>query len=92
MKNPPHPGRILKQECLEPLGMSITEASLKLGISRTTLSEVVNGRAGISPTMALKLAKAFNTSPEFWLKMQMQYDLAKARNTAKLDNVQVMYG
>jgi len=92
MKNPPHPGKILKQECLEPLGLSITEAALKLGITRQTLSEIVNGKAGISPTMALKLAKAFNTTPEFWLNMQQKYDLAQARKTAKLDDVQKMYG
>jgi len=92
MKNPPHPGRILKQECLEPLGLSITEAALKLGISRTTLSEIINGKSGISSLMALKLAKAFNTTPEFWINMQSHYDLAQARKTANLDNVQVMYG
>ncbi|MEI8389804.1 MAG: HigA family addiction module antitoxin [bacterium] len=92
MKNPPHPGKILKQECLEPLGLSITEAALKLGISRTTLSEIVNGKSGISSLMALKLAKAFNTTPEFWINMQSHYDLAQARKTANLDDVQVMYG
>jgi addiction module HigA family antidote len=92
MKNPPHPGKILKQECLEPLGLSITEAALKLGISRTTLSEIINGKSGISSLMALKLAKAFNTTPEFWINMQSHYDLAQARKTANLDNVQVMYG
>ncbi len=92
MKNPPHPGRILKEDCIEPLGISVTEAALKLGISRVTLSEIINGRAGISPEMALKLGKAFNTTPEFWLNMQSQYDLAQARKTANLDNVQVMNG
>lgn len=92
MKNPPHPGRILKEDCIKPLGLSITEAALKLGISRTTLSEIVNCRAGISPEMALKLGKAFNTTPEFWVNMQSYYDLAQARKTANLDNVQVMHG
>jgi len=92
MKTPPHPGRILKEDCIEPLGISVTEAALKLGISRVTLSEIINGRAGISPEMALKLGKAFNTTPEFWLNMQSQYDLAQARKTANLDNVQVMNG
>lgn len=92
MKNPPHPGRILKQDCIEPIGLSITEAALKLGISRQTLSEIVNGKTGITPTMALKLSKAFSTTPEFWLNMQQKYDLAQARKTAKLDDVQVMYG
>jgi addiction module HigA family antidote len=92
MKNPPHPGRILKQECIEALGLSVTETALKLGISRQTLSEIINGKSGITPTMALKLAKAFNTTPEFWLNMQQKYDLAQARKTAKLDDVQIMYG
>ena len=92
MKNPPHPGRILKQDCIEPLSLSITEAALKLGISRQSLSEIVNGKTGISPVMALKLAKAFNTSPEFWLNMQQKYDLAQARKTTNLDDVQVMEG
>ena len=92
MKNPVHPGIILKEECIEPLGLTITESALKLGISRTTLSEIVNGRAGISSEMALKLAKAFQTTPEFWLNMQTQYDLAQARKTANLDNVQVING
>lgn len=92
MKNPPHPGRILNEDCIKPLGLSITESALKLGISRTTLSEIVNGRAGISPEMALKLGKAFNTTPEFWVNMQSQYDLAQARKTANLDNVQIMNG
>lgn len=92
MKNPPHPGKILKQECIEPLGLSITEAALKLAISRQTLSEIVNGKTCISPRMALKLSKAFNTTAEFWLNMQQKYDLAIARKTVKLDNVQQMYG
>lgn len=92
MKNPPHPGRILKQDCLESLNLSITEAALKLGISRQSLSEIVNCKTSITPSMALKLAKAFSTTPEFWLNMQLKYDLAQARKTAKLDNVQVMFG
>jgi addiction module HigA family antidote len=92
MKNPPHPGRILKQEFFEPLGLTITEAALKLGISRTTLSEIVNCRAGISSEMALKLGKALNTTPELWVNMQAHYDLAQARKTANLENVQVMCG
>jgi addiction module HigA family antidote len=92
MNNPVHPGKILKEDCIEPLNLSITETALKLGISRVTLSEIVNERAGISPSMALKLAKAFNTSAEFWVNMQSQYDLAQARKTTNLDNVQVMHG
>ena len=91
MKNPAHPGVLIKDN-IEALGLTITEAALKLGISRTTLSEIVNGRAGISPGMALKLGKAFSTTPEFWVNMQAYYDLAQARKTANLDNVQVMHG
>ncbi len=75
MHNPPHPGEILKELCLEPLELSITEAARALGVSRKTLSAIVNGRAGISPEMALRLAKAFGTTPESWLNQQMQYDL-----------------
>jgi len=92
MKNPPHPGRVLKQEFLDPLGLTITEAALKLGISRNTMSEIINGKTGISPIMALKLAKALNTSPELWINMQKTYDLAQAMKIANLDKVQVMYG
>ena len=91
MKNPCHPGEILK-DSIETLNLSITEAALKLGVSRVTLSEIVNQRAGISPMMALKLAKAFNTSAQFWLNMQTNYDLAQAMSHANLDNVQVLYG
>lgn len=75
MNNPPHPGEILKELCLEPLGITITEASRAIGVSRKTLSEVVNGRSGISPEMALRLALAFDTTPESWLIQQMNYDL-----------------
>ena len=73
--NPPHPGEILKELCLEPLGVSVTRAAEALGVSRKTLSSILNGRAGISPEMALRLSKAFGTSPESWLNQQMQYDL-----------------
>ena len=75
MHNPPHPGEILKELCLEPLGVSVTRAAEALGVSRKTLSSILNGRAGISPEMALRLSKAFGTSPESWLNQQMQYDL-----------------
>lgn len=91
MKNPCHPGLLLKDN-LDTLGISITEAALKLGIARQTLSEIINKKAGISSLMALKLGKAFNTTPEFWLNMQQKYDLAKTKKTANLDNVQKMYG
>ena len=75
MHNPPHPGEVLKGLCLEPLGLSVTRAAEALGVSRKTLSAILNGRAGISPEMALRLSKAFGTSPESWLNQQMQYDL-----------------
>ena len=85
MHNPPHPGEILKELCLEPLGLSVTRAASGLGVSRKTLSSILNGRAGISPEMALRLAKAFNTSPESWLNQQMQYDLwVTEKNIGKL--------
>lgn len=73
--NPSHPGEVIKVLCLEPLGLSVTDAAKGLGVSRKTLSAILNGRAGISPEMALRLAKAFDTSPESWLNQQMQYDL-----------------
>lgn len=75
MHNPPHPGEVLRALCIEPLGLSVTEAAEGLGVSRKTLSSVLNGRAGISPEMALRLSIAFDTSPESWLNQQAQYDL-----------------
>lgn len=78
MHNPPHPGEILKELCLEPLGVSITEAAEALGVSRKTLSSIINGKAGISPEMAVRLSIAFNTSSESWLNQQTQFDLWQA--------------
>jgi addiction module HigA family antidote len=78
MKNPPHPGRIVLEECLEPLGLSVTAAAKALGVSRNAVSELVNGRRGISPEMAIRLAKAFGSSPEVWAGMQLDYDMARA--------------
>ena len=78
IKNPPHPGIIIKQECLEPLELSITRAADILGVTRLTLSNVVNGKNGVSPEMAIRLSKAFGSSPEVWLGLQMDYDLAEA--------------
>ena len=88
MHNPPHPGEVIKELCLEPLGISITDAAQKLGVSQKTLSELVNGRSGISPEMAIRLSIAFETSPESWLNQQMMYDLWKAEKEAKNLNVQ----
>ncbi len=82
MKNPPHPGRIVRQECIEPLGLTITEAAKRLGVTRQALNNLVNGKAGISPEMSIRLSKAFGGSPEVWLGMQMEYDLAQAEKNA----------
>ena len=78
MHNPPHPGEIIKTLCLEPLGLTVTEAAEALGVSRKTLSSIVNGKAGISPEMAVRLSIAFDTSSESWLNQQAQYDLWQA--------------
>jgi len=79
MKNPPHPGTVVLQECVEPLGLSITDAAAALGVTRTTLSELVNGKRGISPEMAVRLSKVFGGSAETWLVQQAQYDLSHVR-------------
>lgn len=78
MHNPPHPGEILRQLCLEPLGLTVTQAAEALGVTRKTLSAILNGRAGISPEMAVRLSIAFGTSSESWLNQQVQYDLWQA--------------
>ena len=75
MHNPPHPGEVIRELCLEPLDLSITEAARALGVSRKTLSAIVNERAGISPEMAIRLSIAFDTTAESWLNQQTQYDL-----------------
>lgn len=75
LHNPLHPGEIIRELCFEPLALSITEAAKALGISRKMLSQVVNGKAGITPNLAVRLAKAFNTTPESWLNLQTHYDL-----------------
>ena len=86
MHNPPHPGEVLRELCLEPLGISVTRAAEALGVSRKTLSAILNGRAGISPEMALRLSKALGTSPESWLNQQMLYDLwVTEQQVGKLD-------
>ncbi|MBI4001304.1 MAG: HigA family addiction module antidote protein [Nitrospira defluvii] len=83
MHNPPHPGEILKSLCLEPLGVTVTEAAEALGVSRKTLSAIVNGRAGISPEMAVRLSIAFDTTAESWMNQQIQYDLWHAEQHRK---------
>ena len=79
MKNPPHPGSLVLHDCIEPLGLTITDAADALGVSRFTLSELVNGKRGISPEMAVRLSKAFGGSAESWLTQQGHYDLAQLR-------------
>lgn len=83
MHNPPHPGAIIKALCLEPLGVGVTQAAQALGVSRKTLSAILNGRAGISPEMAVRLSIAFDTSAESWLNQQTQYDLWHAEQRRK---------
>jgi addiction module HigA family antidote len=78
MKNPPHPGRIVREEILQPLGLSVTSGAKILGVSRQTLNNLVNQHAGISPEMAVRLGKAFGASAQTWLRMQSNYDLAQA--------------
>ena len=83
MHNPPHPGEIIKSLCLEPLSLSVTEAAKALGVSRKTLSGILNGRGEISPEMAVRLSIAFGTSAESWLNQQTQYDLWHAEQRRK---------
>src|SRR6202048_1078626 len=91
MKNPPHPGSVVLEECIEPLGLNITQAAEALGVSRGGLSELVNGRRGISPEMAVRLSKAFGGSAESWLVQQAQYDLAQVkRDRIKLKRLELV--
>lgn len=82
MKNPPYPGRSIKDACLEPLGLSITAGAKILGVTRVALSNVINGKSAITPEMAIRLSKAFGSTPRTWLKMQWAYDLAQAEKSA----------
>lgn len=82
MDSPPHPGRIVRQECLDPLSLSVTDAAKALGVSRVALSELVNERRGVSPEMAIRLSKAFGSTPEVWAGLQMQDELAPAMKNA----------
>ena len=92
MFNPAHPGKILKTGYIDELHLSVAEGALKLGVSRKTIYDIINGKASITPAMALKIAKAFNSDAQFWLDLQTQYDLWQAKQTTNLDNVQVLYG
>ena len=80
--NPPHPGEIIREQCIEPLGLTITAAAKGLGVTRKALSELVNGHSGVSPEMAIRLSKAFGGSAETWLRLQLQYDLWHAESRA----------
>ncbi len=85
MKNPPHPGRHVRHDCLEPLGLSVTRGARLLGVTRQALNNLVNGKSGISPEMAVRLSKAFGGRAETWVKLQMEYDLAQiARKGGKI--------
>ena len=87
MHNPPHPGGIVRRQCLEPLGLSVTQTAVHLGVARQSLSELVNERSGVSVDMAIRLSKAFGSTPETWLNMQMAYDLWQARS--RVDDIKV---
>ncbi|MGC8492646.1 MAG: HigA family addiction module antitoxin [Syntrophobacteraceae bacterium] len=83
MKNPPHPGEIIRELYIQPLGLTVTQAAEGLGVTRKTLSLLLNGHAGISPEMAMRLSQAFGRSPESWLQLQVQYDLAQLRRSTR---------
>lgn len=83
MKNPPHPGLSVRHDCLEPLGLSVTDAARALGVTRQALNNLVNGKSGISPEMAIRLDKAFGGAAEIWLGLQLDYDLAQARKNER---------
>ena len=87
MHNPPHPGEIIRDFCVEPLNLTITEAAEALGVTRKTLSTLLNGRAGISPEMALRLSKVFGRSPEGWLRLQLQFDLWKTEQSLDISKL-----
>jgi addiction module HigA family antidote len=87
MYNPPHPGEIVREFCIVPLGLTVTEAAEAIGVTRKTLSALLNGRSGISPEMALRLSKVFGRSPEAWLKLQLQYDLWTTQQKVDLKNL-----
>lgn len=82
MKNPPHPGEVLKELCIEPLGKTITDIAEKLGVSRKTLSDLLNAKRSLSLDMAIRISKAFGSTPDTWLRMQLAYDLARQKKHA----------
>jgi addiction module HigA family antidote len=90
MYNPPHPGEIIKEAYLEPLGLTVTDAARALKVTRKTLSAIINGRVGISSAMAIRLSKAFNTTPQLWLNIQQSYDLWQAQKEMDVSNVDTL--
>ena len=88
MHNPPHPGEIIKEFCIEPLGLTVTKAAACLGVTRKTFSMLLNGKSGISPEMALRLSKVFGRTPEGWLRLQLQYDLWKTKQIMNFDHLE----
>ena len=82
MKNPPHPGELVRYDCLKPLGLSVTDAAKALNVTRQALNNLVNKKSAISPEMAVRLSKVFNGSPEFWMRLQLNYDLAQIERHA----------
>ncbi|MFH2044933.1 MAG: HigA family addiction module antitoxin [Pseudomonadota bacterium] len=87
MHNPPHPGEIIREFCVEALKINVTDAARELGVTRKTFSALLNGRSGISPEMALRLSKVFGRTPEGWLRLQIQYDLWKTRKSINIENL-----
>lgn len=87
MHNPPHPGEIIRDFCIEPLNLTVTEAAESLGVTRKTFSMLLNGKSGISPEMALRLSKVFGRSPEGWLRLQLQYDLWRAKKNVDVNRL-----
>ena len=87
MHNPPHPGEIIKKFCIEPLNLTVTKSAESLGVSRKTLSMLLNGKSGISPEMSLRLSKVFGRSPEGWLRLQLQYDLWGAKQNVDIKHL-----
>ncbi len=88
MHNPPHPGEIIKEFCIESLDLTVTKAAESLGVTRKTFSMLLNGKSGISPEMALRLSKVFGRTPEGWLRLQLQYDLWKSKQNVNIDHLE----
>ncbi len=89
-QDPTHPGSVIKETCLTPLDLTVTDAADALGVTRKTFSELVNGHSGVSIHMALRLSRAFGTTPEYWLNLQQTYDLERARKWTRLEGVKVL--